>query len=105
MTKNENQKATSDGGGDFRYFILAVNSGTAVIEKASLSAAEIPLAVLSSLGVSKETTDSAREGNRHLVEGIHGTVDSVAEQIASAVSQQISLVGDAVSTAAKNVTK
>jgi hypothetical protein len=106
MTKssaNDGKKAQEAG--DFRYFILAVNSGTAVIEKASLSAAEIPLTVLSSLGVSKDTTDSARESTRNLAHGIHGTVDSIAEQIASAVSEQVSLVADVVSSATKDSSK
>jgi hypothetical protein len=99
-------KADDKGQGeDFRYFLLAVRSGTDFIETATLSAAEIPLTVMSSMGVSVETTEGARETTRGIAEGVHGTVDSIAEQIAAAVSKQVSLVADSVGAAAKEVKK
>lgn len=103
MTSKNADKAQADG--DFRYFLLAVRTGTDFIETATLSAAEIPLAVMSTLGVSTDTTDSARGATRDLAHGVHGTVDSIAEQIASAVSKQVSLAGDIVSSTGKPAAK
>lgn len=104
MTKNtEAGKTTEDG--DFRYFLLAVRTGTDFIETATLSAAEIPLTVMSGMGVSSDTTDAARGTTRDIAHGVHGTVDSIAEQIATAVSKQVSLVSDTVSSVAKSATK
>ena len=106
MTKaNEKTGGTTNDDGDFRYFILAVNRGTAVVEKGTLSAAEIPLAVLSTLGVSTDTTDAARASTKNIAESIHGTVDSIAEQIATAVSHQVSLASDVVASMTKDGSK
>jgi hypothetical protein len=103
MTSKSDPKNKDEG--DFRYFLLAVRTGTDFIETATLSAAEIPLTVMSTLGVSAETTDSARATTRDISHGVHGTVDSIAEQIASAVSKQVALAGDIASSAAKTVKK
>lgn len=104
MTKKDESVASTEDG-DFRYFLLAVRTGTDFIETATLSAAEIPLTVMSGMGVSPETTNAARGATRDLAEGVHGGVDSIAEQIATAVSKQVSLVSDTVSSVAKGATK
>jgi hypothetical protein len=103
MTSKNDQTPKEDG--DFRYFLLAVRTGTDFIETATLSAAEIPLQVMSTLGVSADTTDAARTTTRDISHGVHGTVDNIAEQIASAVSKQVALAGDIASSAAKTVKK
>lgn len=102
MTKKTEDKTQGE---DFRYFLLAVRTGTDFIETATLSAAEIPLTVMSTIGVSAEKTDSARGTTRDIAEGVHGTVDAIAEQIAAAVSKQVALVADSVGAAAKEAKK
>jgi hypothetical protein len=95
-------KQTDDAqemGDQTRYFLMAFRKVGDAFEQTTLSAAEIPLNVLSSLGVSEETTDAARRGGQAAVETIHGTVDSVATSIAKAVSTQASLASDAIRTA------
>ena len=61
-----------------------------------MSAAEIPLSVLSGFGMSAETAGSARKANRDLAKGIHGTIDTIVTQIADAVAQETALVADVV---------
>lgn len=79
-----------------RYFLMAFRKVGDAIEQTTLSAAEIPLSVLSSMGVSDDLTGSARESGKQLVQGIHGTVDAIAEQIAEAVSTGGQLVSNTV---------
>jgi len=104
MTTVKKDDGSADQG-QTRYFILALRSGLDAMENTAVAAAEIPLSILSGFGVSEETTDAAREANRQLAHGIHGTVDSVATQIAEAVNSQVALVSDAVGEAAKSVSK
>jgi hypothetical protein len=94
-----------------RYFLMAFRKVGEAIEQTTLSAAEIPLSVLSSIGVSEDFTSSARDSSTQLIQGIHGTVDAIAGQIAEAVSTGSVLVGntvgdvvDAAGDAAKRVT-
>lgn len=84
-----------------RFFLIAVRSGLDAIESTVVSAAEIPLSVLSGFGMSAETAGSARKANRDLAKGIHGTIDTIVTQIADAVAQETALVADVVGQAAK----
>ncbi|MFN8169590.1 MAG: hypothetical protein U0S36_12480 [Candidatus Nanopelagicales bacterium] len=59
----------------------AIHSGIGAIETTALAAAEIPLSILKSLGVSDEAMESAREGHRQLVHGIRAAVASVADGV------------------------
>ena len=88
-----------------RFFLIAVRSGLDAIESTVVSAAEIPLSVLSGFGMSAETAGSARKANRDLAKGIHGTIDSIVTQIADAVAQETALVADVVGQAAKTAQK
>jgi hypothetical protein len=56
----------------------AISSGMGAIETTVLAAAEIPLSVLKSLGVSDEAMEGAREGHRQLVHGIRMALGTVA---------------------------
>jgi len=91
--------------GEERFFLIAVRSGLDAIESTVVSAAEIPLGVLSGFGMSAETAGSARKANRDLAKGIHGTIDTIVTQIADAVAQETALVADVVSKATKQATK
>ena len=71
-----------------RFFLIAVRSGLDAIESTVVSAAEIPLSVLSGFGMSAETAGSARKANRDLAKGIHGTIDTIVTQIADAVARR-----------------
>ena len=88
-----------------RYFVLAFRSGMDAIESTVVSAAEIPLSVLTGIGVSAEATDAAREASKQLAHGIHGTVDAIVTQIADAVSKETTLAADTVSGIAKAAAK
>ena len=91
--------------GEERFFLIAVRSGLDAIESTVVSAAEIPLSVLSGFGMSAETAGSARKANRDLAKGIHGTIDTIVTQIADAVAQETALVADVVGKATKQATK
>ena len=103
--KTVGSKNQGDAGDEFRYFILAFRSGMDAIENSVVSAAEIPLSILSGLGVSDETTQAARKGNRQLAHGITGTIDTIATQIAEVVSAQASIASDAVGQATRKTTR
>jgi hypothetical protein len=90
---------TQELGDQTRYFLMAFRKVGDAFEQTTLSAAEIPLNVLSSLGVSDDTTEAARRGGQAAVDTIHGTVDSVATSIAKAVNSQVSLASDVVKSA------
>ena len=94
---------TNKDKGEERYFVLAFRTGMDAIENTVVSAAEIPLSVLSGLGVSEETTDAARKANIELADGIRGTVDTVVTQITDAVARDAALAADIVGEAAKKV--
>jgi pyruvate/2-oxoacid:ferredoxin oxidoreductase beta subunit len=100
-TKSSDSKSTEEPEGQVRVFLMAFRSVGDAIESTTLSAAEIPLTVLSGIGVSDDTTKAARDTGTQLVHSIHGTVDSVATQIATAVSKQVALVGNVVASATK----
>jgi hypothetical protein len=88
-----------------RFFLIAVRSGLDAIENTVVSAAEIPLGVLTGFGMSAETAGSARKANRDLAKGIHGTIDTIVTQIADAVAQETALVADVVGKATKQAAK
>jgi hypothetical protein len=88
-----------------RFFLIAVRSGLDAIENTVVSAAEIPLGVLTGFGMSAETAGSARKANRDLAKGIHGTLDTIVTQIADAVAQETALVADVVGKATKQAAK
>jgi hypothetical protein len=94
----------------------AFHTGMGAIEQTVLAAAEIPLSVLASLGVSEEAMESAREGHRQMVRGIHKALDSVAmgitdtaEGIAGGIvnvaGKQAAAVTDVTTKMAKNGSK
>lgn len=84
-----------------RYFLLAFRQVGDAFEQATLSAAEIPLNVLSTIGVPASATDAARAGGKQVVEGIHGTVDAVATGIADAVGTSAHAVSEVITSATK----
>ena len=99
-TKKSTSKDQAEGD---RYFVLAFRSGMDAIENTVVSAAEIPLSVLAGIGVSADTTEAAREANKQLAHGIHGTVDAIVTQIADAVARETALATDTVTSIAKSV--
>jgi hypothetical protein len=78
----------------------AIHSGMGAIETTVLAAAEIPLSVLKSLGVSDEAMEAAREGHRQLVRGIHSALDSVAMGVTDTTAGIASGITTGISTAA-----
>lgn len=82
-------------------FLTAFRGGMGAVEKAGLSAMEIPLTVLSGLGVSEDTTDEARKATVSLADGITGTIDSIAAGSLKVADQGLSLVTGAFSAVAK----
>jgi hypothetical protein len=104
MATAKKSSSKSQAEGD-RYFVLAFRTGMDAIENTVVSAAEIPLSVLSGMGVSPDTTDAAREANKQLAHGIHGTVDAIVTQIADAVTKETELAAATVSGMAKSANK
>jgi hypothetical protein len=82
--------------------LTAFRGGMDTVEKAGLSAMEIPLNVLTSLGVSEEATAEARKTTRSLADGITDTVDSIAVGSLKLADQGLSLVSGAFSAATKS---
>lgn len=78
----------------------AIHSGMGAIETTVLAAAEIPLSVLKSLGVSDEAMEAAREGHRQLVRGIHSALDTVAMGVTDTTAGIASGITTGISTAA-----
>ncbi len=70
------------------------------IETTVLAAAEIPLSVLKSLGVSDEAMEAAREGHAQLVRGIHSALDTVAMGVTDTTAGIASGITNGVSSAA-----
>jgi hypothetical protein len=115
MTKTSTTKATADTAPPDAAEPVknAIHSGIGAIETTALAAAEIPLSILKSLGVSEEAMASAREGHRQLVHGIRTAIGSVADGvtdttagiatgIASGFSSAASTAGDAASRMASS---
>lgn len=78
----------------------AIHSGMGAIETTVLAAAEIPLSVLKSLGVSDEAMEAAREGHRQLVRGIHSALDTVAMGVTDTTAGIASGITTGIATAA-----
>lgn len=90
-TARANAQGPSDGAvlGSFR-------AGMGFIEYTSLAAAEVPLKVLSTLGMPDAATNVARDSHTQMVHGIHGTLDFVASQTATLTGKGMSLLSGAV---------
>lgn len=84
--------------------LSAYRSGMSVIESSVNFAAEIPLGVASTLGVSDESTDSLRDSHRTMVRGIHSRLDSVTSGVIDLAGKQASMVTGAATTAVKKAT-
>lgn len=69
-----------------------VRTGVGMIESAASVATEIPLTVLQKLGVSDKTTGAVRDGNRQIVQGLHGAVDAVTSRVSGAASGAVSTI-------------
>jgi hypothetical protein len=78
----------------------ALHSGMGAIEQTVLAAAEIPLSVLGSIGVSDEAMKSLREGHRALVQGIHAALDSVAMGVTDTTAGVATGITTGIATAA-----
>jgi hypothetical protein len=59
-------------------FLTAFLGRVDVVEKAGLSAMEVPLSVLSSLGMPDETTEKARQASHSMANVVFGTIDMIA---------------------------
>jgi hypothetical protein len=86
----------------------AIESGMGAIETTALAAAEIPLSVLKSLGVSEEAMVAAREGHAQMVRGIHSALSTIATGItdtstgiASGVTQSFAAAATATAEVAE----
>ena len=90
-TESESSHGPSDGAllGSFR-------TGMGLLEYTSLAAAEVPLKMLSNLGMPDAATNVARDGHTKMVHGIHGTLDFVASQTATFTGKGMHLLSDAV---------
>jgi hypothetical protein len=83
-------------------FLTAFRGGMGAVEKAGLSAMEIPLTVLSSLGVPEETTTSARKAGVTMADGITEAIDSIATGSLKVADQGLSLVTGVFAGATKS---
>lgn len=83
-------------------FLTAFRSGMGAVEKAGLSAMEIPFTVLTSLGVSEETTAGARKAGVSMADGITDTIDSIATGTLKVADQGFSLVTGAFAGVTKS---
>jgi hypothetical protein len=59
-------------------FLTAFLGGVDAVEKAGLSAMEVPLSVLSTLGVPDDTTEKARKASHSMADAVFGTIDLIA---------------------------
>jgi hypothetical protein len=78
----------------------AIHSGIGAIETTALAAAEIPLGILKSLGVSEEAMEAAREGHRQLVHGIRSAIGTVADGVTDTTAGIATGITKGVTTAA-----
>lgn len=78
----------------------AVQTGIGAIETTALAAAEIPLSILKSLGVSDEAMETAREGHRQLVHGIRSALGTVADGVTDTTAEIASGITKGFTTAA-----
>jgi hypothetical protein len=78
----------------------AINSGIEAIESTALAAAEIPLGILASLGISEEAMGPAREGYRQLVHGIRSAIGTVADGVTDTTAGIATGISKGITTAA-----
>jgi hypothetical protein len=78
----------------------AIHSGIGAIESTALAAAEIPLGILKSLGVSEEAMGPAREGYHQLVHGIRSAIGTVADGVTDTTAGIATGITKGISTAA-----
>jgi hypothetical protein len=98
MDTTDNSSTTGAVGGFFRD---AFRTGMGAAENIQVAAAEIPLTILSGLGMSEDTTRAAREKHREMVRGLYGTIDSIASQVATVGAKQVSLLSNAICEATR----
>ena len=101
MTTKSKQSTASQAKSPETVFVDAFRGGMGAVKKTSLAAAEIPLSVLSSLGVSEEATGAARKSHQDLTQGITEAVDTIATQSAKVAGKGVSLFTDAFAAATK----
>jgi hypothetical protein len=77
-------------GGNF--VLRTLRGGMGALETGTMSVAELPLTVLSGLGVPKGATDAARKGSRSMLHGVNGTIDTLATQTFKIAGKGASLV-------------
>jgi len=87
-TKQENENSN--------FMLRGVRSGLGALESTTLTLAEVPLTVLTGLGVSSDTTDKAREGGRRVLHGVSGSIDTIATQTTGLAGKGVSLVTSVV---------
>jgi hypothetical protein len=78
----------------------AIHTGIEAIESTALAAAEIPLGILTSLGISEEAMGPAREGYRQLVHGIRSAIGTVADGVTDTTAGIATGITKGISTAA-----
>jgi hypothetical protein len=88
--KTASQEPTKDEGGNF--VLSALRSGIGVLEKGTVSATELPLSMMSSLGVPSGATDAARKGSVSMLHSVNGTIDTLATQSFKLAGKGASLV-------------
>ena len=78
----------------------AIHTGIGAFESTALAAAEIPLSILKSLGVSEEAMGPAREGYHQLVHGIRSAIGTVADGVTDTTAGIATGITKGISTAA-----
>lgn len=81
---------------DGNAVLSVLNGATGALEAGTMSVAELPLSVLSGLGVPASATDAARNGTRSMLHGVNGTIDTLASQSFKMAGKGASLVGGVV---------
>jgi hypothetical protein len=82
-------------------FLTAFLGRVDVVEKAGLSAMEVPLSVLSTLGIPDDTTEKARQATHSMANVVFGTIDLIAAGSLKVLDLGVSLVSGAYSTVKK----
>lgn len=93
MSKRVQTTRTRQEVGGFIGFLRdSFQTGMTAVEGIHQAAAEIPLNIVESLGVSKDQTQVFKDKHRTLIHGVYGPLNSIAGQLAEVSSAQVSLL-------------
>jgi hypothetical protein len=96
MNNTDQTTRKDDNGGVASMLRSSLKTGLGVAEHMHQFAVEIPLNMLTVVGVSEEQTSALKDKHRNLLRGMYGSIDSVASQMTEVGERQAALLADGI---------